>query len=721
MRKLISVVLVLVLLLNFFSTSSFAANENTYNFVRLDDGSGNKFYGLASVGNTVIVTSANGKYILSKDAGDTWVEKPTNIQLRQICSDDTRFVSLDSNGKVYVSMDGETWNTSVKVWNSTPTIFDYDGKYFYLGYSDGKLFRSIDGTTWENVCSTLPSGAFDLAVNYDKNIYAFIFNRSNVVKYTSDFKTYKNFTVRDFKDSYCDILYYNGTWYFSMLFGRAATSKDLVSTEQLVANFQEYSYSSKGNFNSNLVKMINKNGKVYAMGFFGKIRDITNMSSINKATNEITLTDRQNAYLSNFVLIGDSFISYSSCGEIFKYKDGSWKLAFGKQSMPYNINSIPEKKSVLALAENNLILLGDGKITKDEKIKLLSNGWSYYDNTVKVKGQSWYTATTTDFVKWDVNTKAANDFACSDFAETKKTSMICISASKDIYAFNNGYYSLTKLPLAPLNVENINGDIYVVGNGGVGLKISDKLKTTAFNVNKETSIKIIKGKDTFVVLHKNAVSTSKDLITWTTSKISDNYALNDITYDDKNNNYIIACSNGTLLTSKDLKNWFITDLNITVPAYGVAAYNGYVYVVADGGVLFASDKLATTSKKAVVSALKLDNKETTVFVGNNKLQFTQKPFVEKGITMVPTKDIVIALGGTLELKGNMATIVLNDKTIVINANSDKATVNGKSVAIGAKAKLVGGNIFVPVQFISNNLNCDLYVEGFSNTIYFSAK
>ncbi len=721
MKKVLSAVLVLGILLNVFCIPSFAANENTYNFVRLDDGSGNKFYGIANVGNTVIVTSANGKYILSKDAGDTWVDKTTNILLRQICSDGKRFVSLDSNGKVYVSLDGETWNTSVKVWNSTVTIFDFDGKYFYLGYSDGKLFRSIDGTTWHNICTTLPSDAFDLAVNYDKNIYAFILNKNNVVKYTSDFKTYKNFTVSNFKDSYCDILYYNGTWYFSMLFGKAATSKDLVSTQKLVDNFQEYSHSNKGNYNSNLVKMINKNSKVYVMGFFGKIRDITNMSSITKVTNEITLTDRLGAHFTNLVSIGDSFISYSSCGEIFKYKDNSWKLVFGKQSMSYNINSIPEKKAVLALSDNNLILLEAGKITKDEKINLSSNGWSFYDNTLKVKGPSWYTATTTDFVKWNLSSNVSNDFACYDFAESKKTSMICISASKDVYAFKNGYYSLLKLPLAPINVENINDDIYVVGNGGVGVKISDNMKTTSFNVNKETCIKIIKGKDTFVVLHKNAISTSKDLKTWTTSKISDSYSLNDITYDDKNKNYIIACSNGTLLTSKDLKSWFITDLNITVPAYGVAAYNGYVYVVADGGVLLASDKLATTSKKAVVSTLKLDNKETTVFVENNKLQLNQKPFVEKGITMVPAKDIVIALGGTLELKGNKATIVLNDKTIVINANSDKATVNGKSVTIGAKAKVVGGSIFVPVQFISNNLNCDLYVEGFSNTIYISAK
>ena len=89
--------------------------------------------------------------------------------------------------------------------------------------------------------------------------------------------------------------------------------------------------------------------------------------------------------------------------------------------------------------------------------------------------------------------------------------------------------------------------------------------------------------------------------------------------------------------------------------------------------------------------------------------------------MVPTKDIVIALGGILDIKGNKATIVLNDKTIVINANSDKTTVNGKSAKIGTKVKVVGGSIFVPVQFISNNLNCNLYVEGFSNTLYITVK
>ncbi len=89
--------------------------------------------------------------------------------------------------------------------------------------------------------------------------------------------------------------------------------------------------------------------------------------------------------------------------------------------------------------------------------------------------------------------------------------------------------------------------------------------------------------------------------------------------------------------------------------------------------------------------------------------------------MVPTKDIVVALGGTFEIKEKTATIVLNDKKIVINANSDKATVNGKSVKLGAKAKAVGDNIFVPVQFVSDNLNCNLYVEGFSNTIYISKK
>lgn len=99
MRRLISLVLVVFICLNLFLMQSFAANENTYSFVRLDDGTGNILTGIANVGDTIVVTS-NGKIIVSKDAGDTWNEKtlPGAITLRQICSDGTRFVSLDSPG-----------------------------------------------------------------------------------------------------------------------------------------------------------------------------------------------------------------------------------------------------------------------------------------------------------------------------------------------------------------------------------------------------------------------------------------------------------------------------------------------------------------------------------------------------------------------------------------------------------------------------------------------
>ena len=724
MKKVISTLLVLVLMLSIFCTQSFAANENTYNFVRLDDGSGNKFYGIANAGNTVIVTSTNGKYILSKDAGDTWVEKtvPGGINLHEICSDGTRFVSIDIKGKVFVSMDGEKWDTSVSVWNSTLAFFEYDGKYFYIGYTDGKLFRSVDGTTWTKLCSNLPAGADDIAVNYESNTYAFSIDNNNTIKYTKDFKAYKNFVAGNCESSYFDIGYANGLWYFSIVTGTVATSKDLLTTNQKVDDFQETDAISNTLYNSNLVKMIYSDGKMYVLGFLGKIRDITDMESIKRVTSELQLKDRMMASMAGIVKIGDSFLTYSKYGEIFKHSDDKWICTFGKQSLTYKINSIPDKKIVLALAENSAVLLSDGKVSAEHKINLKGDVWNWYDNTLKVKSESHYTATSTDFKNWTTN-KAANEFATKGFVETDKTSIICISSSKDVYAYSdtNGYYSLKVLPLNPNYVGNIGGDIYVVGNGGVGLKISDKLKTTAFNVNKETCYKIIKAKDTFVALHKNSISTSKDLNTWTTTKVSDSYALNDITYDDKNNIFVIACSNGTLLTSKDLKTWYITDLNISVSAYGVASYNGYVYVVAEGGVMMASNKLVTSSKKAVVTQLKTDSKEITVFVENNKLVFSQKPYVEKGITMVPINDIVTALGGTVETKGASTYITLNNKTLEVKANSDKVTINGKSVALGTKAKAVGSTVFVPVQFISNNLDCSIYVEGFSNTIYVSKK
>ncbi len=724
MKKVISILLVLVLMLSIFCTQSFAANENTYNFVRLDDGSGNKFYGIAHAGDTVIVTSTNGKYILSKDAGDTWVEKtvPGGINLHEICSDGTRFVSIDIKGKVFVSMDGEKWDTSVSVWNSTLAFFEYDGKYFYIGYTDGKLFRSVDGTTWTKLCSNLPAGADDIAVNYESNTYAFSIDNNNTIKYTKDFKAYKNFVAGNCESSYFDIGYANGLWYFSIVTGTVATSKDLLTTNQKVDDFQETDAISNTLYNSNLVKMIYSDGKMYVLGFLGKIRDITDMESIKRVTSELQLKDRMMASMAGIVKIGDSFLTYSKYGEIFKHSDDKWICTFGKQSLTYKINSIPDKKIVLALAENSAVLLSDGKVSAEHKINLKGDVWNWYDNTLKVKSESHYTATSTDFKNWTTN-KAANEFAVGGFAYSDKTSIVCISSSKDVYAYSDtkGYYSLKVLPLNPNYITNIGGDIYVVGNGGVGLKISDKLKTTAFNINKETCYKIIKVKDTFVALHKNSISTSKDLNTWTTTKVSDSYALNDITYDDKNNIFVIACSNGTLLTSKDLKTWYITDLNISVSAYGVASYNGYVYVVAEGGVIMASNKLVTSSKKAVVTQLKTDSKEITVFVENNKLVFSQKPYVEKGITMVPINDIVSALGGTVEIKGASTYITFNSKTLEVKANSDKVTINGKSVALGTKAKAVGNTVFIPVQFISNNLDCSLYVEGFSNTIYVSKK
>ncbi|WP_182303764.1 stalk domain-containing protein [Cohnella cholangitidis] len=92
-----------------------------------------------------------------------------------------------------------------------------------------------------------------------------------------------------------------------------------------------------------------------------------------------------------------------------------------------------------------------------------------------------------------------------------------------------------------------------------------------------------------------------------------------------------------------------------------------------------------------------------VVLDGKALSLASPPQVINGITMVPFGPVVSNIGGKLTYdKATKKTKVTRGKTTAeIALNSNQATVNGKSVTLGAKVVAKDGQTLVPLQFLGD--------------------
>ncbi len=102
--------------------------------------------------------------------------------------------------------------------------------------------------------------------------------------------------------------------------------------------------------------------------------------------------------------------------------------------------------------------------------------------------------------------------------------------------------------------------------------------------------------------------------------------------------------------------------------------------------------------------LTIGKKEATVF--GKKVENDVAPKIVNSRTMLPIRFIVEALEATIEWDGDKRTVTIekDDIEIIITIDSDTALVNGKEVKLDCAAFIENGRTYLPLRFVSEELN-----------------
>ena len=102
------------------------------------------------------------------------------------------------------------------------------------------------------------------------------------------------------------------------------------------------------------------------------------------------------------------------------------------------------------------------------------------------------------------------------------------------------------------------------------------------------------------------------------------------------------------------------------------------------------------------------------------------PVIKNGRTLLPIRALIEMLGGkvTWDATTRTATVVLGERSVVLEVGKNTALVNGKSVPIDASnakvvPEIIGSRTFLPLRFIAESLGLDLTWEPVSQTISFT--
>lgn len=98
----------------------------------------------------------------------------------------------------------------------------------------------------------------------------------------------------------------------------------------------------------------------------------------------------------------------------------------------------------------------------------------------------------------------------------------------------------------------------------------------------------------------------------------------------------------------------------------------------------------------------------TMTVNDTFIKMDTRPFLHQGLTYVPVRFVSEALGADSvewDSKKNTAIILSGGKTIEIPKGKKGAYVNGRYVPISGGVQLVSGRVFVPVRFVSEQMDC----------------
>lgn len=121
--------------------------------------------------------------------------------------------------------------------------------------------------------------------------------------------------------------------------------------------------------------------------------------------------------------------------------------------------------------------------------------------------------------------------------------------------------------------------------------------------------------------------------------------------------------------------------------------------------IFATFAVPTGAKEEFYTPVCLE-------VNGEYVNTSNHAYLKKGTTIVSLRDLgeLFRADVTWNEKTSTATIASATKTISVTKGKNKATVNGKSVAIGDTAVIVNDRVYVPLRFLAENLGANVSWE-----------
>ncbi|NTU30688.1 copper amine oxidase N-terminal domain-containing protein [Brevibacillus sp. HB1.1] len=101
--------------------------------------------------------------------------------------------------------------------------------------------------------------------------------------------------------------------------------------------------------------------------------------------------------------------------------------------------------------------------------------------------------------------------------------------------------------------------------------------------------------------------------------------------------------------------------------------------------------------------------EVKAFVDGKQVQADVAPYVQGGRALVPVRAISSALKAEVNWKPETRTVEITrgEKSITLYLDKKEATVDGKSISLDTAPVLKNGRVFLPLRFISEQLNAEV--------------
>lgn len=675
----------------------------------------------------------------------------TKQDLRGCTYGNGKFIAVGPNGTVVYSQDGIKWlNADVDQTIDFEDVTWGDGKFYAIGKKNplaGKdnhqryILASEDGTNWAIIFEN-EGLSYWTQINYINNTFVVIGLWRNIV-YSADGL---NWTVKNFEEMFLNDIIWDGKQYVGV-----GANSDIYTSSDLSA-WVRFDTNLLG---KNYLRKIVKFGEQYIIALFDGETNVL-LASFNLSDWYIASWAGYKDII-GFIEKDNTLAAYGFKETILQTTDGvNWKIDTRNSS---------NLLKVIWNGENYLVIGTDGVIM------LSPDGlnWESYRTTIdKVLIDAIWTGEKFTALgiaygedeKW-YEIAEAEIYQSTDGIHWVSMGVLGTTNAERIFCFNNKYFVLgrdgeitssndlvkwTSIPSGTkqwLKGMAWNGKRYVcVGSTGTILSSVDGESWGEHFVYPGNNLRnVIWDGTEFIAVGECEIVRSKDGITWNSVEEVSLTNYNKILWDGKR--YIalsnieelyelydgmifnsfpdiveIRTSNGEIVAlvvsegirtcmSSDGIRWELSALTYEGMASDIA-WNGYRYVIVGN-----DETIFTAVPDDIIK----------VIVDGKPVLFDVAPINKEGRNLVPLRAIFNALGAEVEWDGSTRTITgtKGETKIVLQLDSNQATINGAAKMLDVPATSYNGRTMVPARFIAESLGADVYWDGSTQTVVITTK